>query len=97
MLTPRSKGWIGGVGMATVPFLLMVVSLAVDHFGGSHHPDASFYSFVISITGGLLCVWVLPLRAFWRCLLSIVYIPASIYPLALFQIFAAVEFFGLRF
>jgi hypothetical protein len=97
MLTPGSKAWIGGVGMVIVPLLLMVACLAVDHSGGSHHPDASIHSFVISIAGGLVCVWVLPVRAFWRCLVSIAYIPASFYPLALFQFHAAAGFFGLRF
>jgi hypothetical protein len=96
MLTQKSKSWIGGAGMVLVPFLLMVGCLAVNHFFDSFDRYGG-YSIVISIIGGLLFVWVLPLRAFWRFLITIAYIPALVYPLLLFQFFAAVVFFGLRF
>ena len=83
--------------MILVPLLLMIAFLAFDHFSDSHYSEPSLYSFVIAIIGGVTCVWILPIRAFWRCLISIAYIPASIYPLALFQFAAAVGLFGLRF
>lgn len=96
MLTQKSKGWIGAVGMMLMPFLLMVGCLAINHVLGSFDRDGT-YSIGISIIGGLLFVWVMPLRGFWKILIAIAYIPALVYPLLLFQLFAAVEFFGLRF
>jgi len=96
MLTQKSKGWIGGIGMTLTPFLLVVGCLAVNHFFDSFDRGGTL-SIGISIIGGQFFVWVLPLRAFWRFLITIAYIPALVYPLWLFQFFAAVVFFDLRF
>ena len=97
MLTRQSRGWIGGIGLLVVPMLLVVLCLAVNELVDLRKHDVVLVSTAISIAGGLVCVWILPLRAFWKTLISILFIPASIYPLMLFQLVIAVALFGWSF
>jgi ascorbate-specific PTS system EIIC-type component UlaA len=97
MIRRRNRLWFGVLGAVLVPFMLMTGYAVFDHFVYPRAANADIYGYAVCIVGGLLCVWVLPLRAFWRCLLSIAYVPACFYPLAVFQLLFASFVFGERF
>jgi hypothetical protein len=97
MKQQRNRLWLGVLGGLLVPFVLMSGYAIFDHFFYPRSANADIFGYAICIAGGLLCVWVLPIRAFWRCIVSIAYIPACVYPLAVFQLLFASIVFGERF
>ncbi len=97
MVQRRTKLWLGLIGGLLVPFILMAGYAMLNHFFYPRSMNAEILGISVCISGGLVCVWLLPVRAFWRCLISIAYIPACIYPLAVFQLLFASIALGERF
>ena len=87
------------MGMILAPFILMTAYTLVWAWtplnNANIDPDA-YAGFPIAILGGLIFLWYLPIRAFWKCLLTIAYIPAPIYPLLMFKLLFEISVLGYR-
>ena len=85
--------------MLIAPLILMAVYTAVwawTPLSNANIDSEGFIGFPIAILGGLGFLWFLPIRAFWKCLLTIAYVPAPIYPLLMFKILFEISVLGFR-
>ena len=90
---------ISTMGLILAPLVLMVAYTTVWRWtplSNANIDPEGYIGFPIAILGGLIYLWRLPIRAFWKCLLTMAYIPATIYPLLIFQLLFAAVALGVR-
>ena len=82
------------LGAIIVPALIMCGTVTLQHAYNIRHPDIEICFFSVCILVGLLFIWFIPMRTFYKCLTTIAYVPAAILMFAVIQLLLDSAMYG---
>lgn len=96
IVTRKKQGVLAVAGSLIIPCMLMSVYSTLAHYL-ELSAKSDFYGFSVSIIGGLVCFYWIPIRGFWKFLISLLYVPALVILLLGYQFAFEVLVLKLRF